>query len=313
MAESLPSSVSAFSHRRTRHDSTSTFVYHEEPDASNDFSNDSAFADRNRSFERRSISDVGDFEFGIEDEEDSADRDYMARHDDFMLRRCSSTQSRSSSHARLLRRDSTATVASGRSEGRSSQKIYMANENLTIAVAGFKTSTMGLAIYLSLCVLTGGVAFLVYRWLPRLYIGTVGRPSLLKDCKWTVIENQWGEVAIHPVRIQKYGRPVSTIFGSPKKPFLHAMDDDDDTPIDHLRSLDYRYVRLHFHPVKDKFILSAGWKDPGWVDVRRVRSGLDTDEKAIRDVIFGSNLIDISQKTVGQLLVDEVTQHVSLG
>jgi cation-transporting ATPase 13A3/4/5 len=35
MAESLPSSVSAFSHRRTRADSTTSFLYYED-DAAND-------------------------------------------------------------------------------------------------------------------------------------------------------------------------------------------------------------------------------------------------------------------------------------
>ncbi|KAG8413269.1 hypothetical protein J3458_012852 [Metarhizium acridum] len=306
VAESLPSSVSAFSHRRARAGSTASFTYYEEPEIREREEQPGAFTDLSESFVRRSLSDLGDLEFGIEDEEDSADREYLATHDDYMLRRRSSAKSRDSVHAHLLRRDSTATVASARAEGRNSQKVYMANEDLTIVVAGFRTSTAGFLIYTALCFLTGGLAFLLLRWLPRWYISIVGRPCSLRNCDWVVIENQWGELSIIQVTTQEYGRPVSSVFGIPEKPFLNSLDDDNDPLIDHLRSLDYRYVRLYFHPIKDQFVMSAGWKDPEWTDARLVRSGLDSDDKTIREAIFGNNLIDIEQKTISQLLVEEV-------
>lgn len=298
--------MSAFSHRRARADSTASFTYYEEPELPEDGQEPETFADLNESFVRRSISDLGDLEFGIDDEDDSADREYLATHDDYMLRRCSSSQSRDSVHARLLRRDSTATAASARPDGRTNQKIYIANEDLTIVVAGFRTNTAGYLVYMSLCLLTGGIAFLLLRWLPQWYIGLVGRPCPLRHCDWVVIENQWGELVTIPVTAKEYGRPVSSVFGIPEKSFLYGLDDDNDPLIDCLRSLDYRYVRLYFHPLKDKFVMSAGWKDPEWTDARLVRSGLDSDDKSIREIIFGNNLIDIEQKTISQLLVDEV-------
>ncbi|KHN95426.1 uncharacterized protein MAM_06703 [Metarhizium album ARSEF 1941] len=306
VAESLPSSVSAFSHRRARAGSTASFTYYEEPEVPEGEEEPDIFTNLNESFVRRSLSDLGDLEFGIDDEEDSADREYLATHDDYMLRRRSSAQSRDSVHVHLLRRDSTATVASARTEGRSSQKMYMANEDLTIVVAGFQTSKAGFLIYTVLCFITGGIAFLLLRWLPRWYISIVGRLCPLRQCDWVVIENQWGELSIIKVTTLEYGRPVSSVFGIPEKPFLNSLDDENDPLIDDLRSLDYRYVRLYFHPVKDKFVMSSGWKDPEWTDVRLVRSGLDSDDKAIREAIFGHNLIDIEQKTIGQLLIDEV-------
>lgn len=306
VAESLPTSVSAFSHRRARADSTASFTYYEESDFDTGAENENEdFAELSDGFMRRSISDLGDLEFGMEDDEDSADREYMATHHDFILRRCSSTQSRDSVHARLLRRDSTATAASARADGRSTQKIYMANEDITIVVAGFRTSKIGFLLYISICILTSGLAFLLLRWLPRLYVATVGRSCPLRDCEWTVVESQWGELVIIQVTAQEYGRPISSVFGVPEKPMLYGLDDENDPIVDHLRSLDYRYVRLYYHPIKDKFIMSAGWKDPDWSDTRLVRAGLDSDEKAIREIIFGTNLIDIKQKSIGQLLVDE--------
>lgn len=183
----------------------------------------------------------------------------------------------------------------------------MANEDLTIAIAGFSTSYWGFAAYFLLCLITGGIAFLVLRWLPRWYVAILGRATALQRCDWVVIENQWGELAIVDVRSQDYGRPVSSVFGASEKLLSYGLDDENDPLLEDLRTLEYRYVRFFYHPIKDKFILSLGWKDPDWTDVRLVRSGLDSDEKTMREQIFGSNLIDIEQKSASKLLVDEVS------
>jgi hypothetical protein len=55
---------------------------------------------------------------------------------------------------------------------------------------------------------------------------------------------------------------------------------------------------------------TTGWKDPAWTDVRSVRPGIDGDEKENRELVFGKNLIDIKQKSIPQLLVDEVFRRL---
>lgn len=274
---------------------------------------ESVFEDDDR-FSRRRSSDIDDLEFGAvdhdeeeEEDDDSSDRHYQASRDDYVLRRRSSTYSRSSVHAHLLRKDSNATVGSFRLHGRTNQKIYMVNEDLTIVVAGFRTSQVGSIIYFLLCIFTLGIAFLLFRWLPKWYVSVLGRQCPLRECDWVVIENQWGEFAIMPVRSQPYERPLSSVFGLSEKHFSDSLEEDNDPILDDLRTLDYRYVRLCFNPLKDKFVISSGWKDPNWTDVRLVRAGLDSDEKGVREVVFGNNLIDIEQKSTGQLLVDEAS------
>lgn len=258
-------------------------------------------------------SDLGQIDFAVDViddfddfDEDSADATYQASEGDYALRRRSSTQSRISVRAALLRRDSTATAGSSRPNGRSSQKVYMTNEDLTIAVAGFRTGKVRSFVYICLCICTLGLAYLICRWFPRCYVAVVGQPCALKDCEWVVIENQWGELALVPVTVQQYGRPVSTVFGFPDKIPAYGLDDETDPLLDTLRTVDYRYVRFYFHPLKDKFVLCSGWKDANWTDVRLARAGMDGEEKLMRETIFGSNLIDIQQKSIGQLLVDEV-------
>ena len=179
MAESLPSSVSAFTHRRARADSTTSFTfYQEEPD-------ESPIIDEEDSHS----SDLGDIRFGEEvDEEDWPDLERRTSENDYVLHRRTSTLSRGSVHSRLLRRDSALSTGNGFGTGRTNQKIYMANEDLYIVVAGFRTSITGLAIYTLACAMTLGLAWLLFRWLPRWHIKLVGRPAPLRECQWVVIE-----------------------------------------------------------------------------------------------------------------------------
>jgi cation-transporting P-type ATPase 13A2 len=114
------------------------------------------------------------------------------------------------------------------------------------------------------------------------------------------------------VTSQPYNRPLSTVFGSPEKMLAQLLEDDADPLLPELRVLNYRYVRLFFHPLKDKFIISTGWKDPNWTRIRSLRAGIDGEEKSQREVVFGSNIIDIEQKSIPQLLVDEVSSRSRL-
>jgi cation-transporting ATPase 13A3/4/5 len=65
-------------------------------------------------------------------------------------------------------------------------------------------------------------------------------------------------------------------------------------------------MRFCYHPLKDHFVQCNSWKDPAWTDVKSIRDGIGSEEKENRELVFGKNLIDIKQKTIPQLLVDEV-------
>jgi cation-transporting ATPase 13A3/4/5 len=136
------------------------------------------------------VGDLGDVGFCVEpeDDEDSADLEQLADADDYVMHRRSSTQSRGSVHSRLLRRSSGVSASSGFGLGRSSQKLYIASEDLTIVIAGFRTSVIGLSIYVFICVSTLGLGWLLFRWLPRWQVKVVGQPSPLRECQWVVIE-----------------------------------------------------------------------------------------------------------------------------
>ncbi|KAF2474203.1 uncharacterized protein BDR25DRAFT_323219 [Lindgomyces ingoldianus] len=282
MSESVPTSISSFAHRRPRADSTTSFTYYDDDRDSEEGVEEEAIAEE--------YGDIADYDQYAEELDD-----LEAGRAPSLLRRKSSGYSRRSIEAPLLRRHSASSADSAERwrGGRISQKVYILTEDLTIVVAGFKTSTIGFAIYMVLCTITVGLAWLLFRWLPRWRVAMTGRPVPLRDCDWVVIENQWGEFAVQYVNQRTYGRSISTVFGDLEKVPYGDYDEDSDPVISQLHSLDYRYIRFCYHPLKDKFILTNTWKDPAWTD------------RDYRELVFGRNMIDIEEKSVGQLLVDE--------
>lgn len=173
MGESVPTSISSFAHRRGRSDSTASFTYYQEDDDDPSQPSD----------ESAIIDDESETHF---EEDSSVDLESGELAE---IRRPSTAQSRDSVHDRLLRSDS------GRTDGtnagklhKTSQKIYVITEDLTIVVAGFRTSTLGYAVYCTICSLTLGLGYLLFRWLPRWQVRLIGTPSPLRECGWVVIE-----------------------------------------------------------------------------------------------------------------------------
>ncbi|KAF1957513.1 hypothetical protein CC80DRAFT_443816 [Byssothecium circinans] len=299
VSESVTTSITSFAHRRrrSRADSIASFAYYENDRDSEDEAEEEAIAE-----------EYGDIEYnGFVDEDwDDLEAQTPPVRPSFR-RKSSGHSSRRSVDAPLLRRTSSrSSVGSGDWRGnKTSQKIYILSEDLTIVIAGFKTSTVGFGVYLLLCTITAGIAWLLMRWIPKWRVSLVGRPAPLAECDWLVIENQWGDFVLQKVEVQSYGRSLSTVFGDDEKRHRLDYDEDADPVIGQLRILDYRYIRFCYHPVKDKFISANTWKDPSWTNVTKLRDGLDSEERDYRQLVFGTNAIDIAEKSVGQLLVDE--------
>ena len=104
-----------------------------------------------------------------------------------------------------------------------------------------------------------------------------------------------------------YGHALSTVFGSkPLNRRNSTFDEDDDPVLNEFCYLDYRYIRLCFQPFRDKFLLCSDWTDSTWTSVKAMRIGLDNEERHTREQVFDNNEIDIQEKSMPQLLVDEV-------
>lgn len=309
MSESVPSSITSFAHRRPRQGSMSSFTYFQEETESPQWSDEEAV------------------EAGSEDEEESpgaSTPDLEAGSFKSSRRKSSGYNHVSAERPLLTQHDSTASgTRSHGPRGTFSQKLYLVTEDLTIVIAGFKTDKLGYGAYIGLCMLTAGLTYLLLRWMPRWLIRLVGSPMPLGECDWVVIEvsswtghkssrsmakhgqNQWGEFTVHSVCRQAYGHALSTVFDSPGKEASQNLEDEDPV-LEYLCHVDYRYMRLFYHPIEDRFLICNGWKDPSWTDSGLLRLGLDADERDQRDQVFGKNIIEVTQKSIPQLLLDEV-------
>ena len=107
-------------------------------------------------------------------------------------------------------------------------------------------------------------------------------------------------------RVRNTATPCPPVFNPPGKEKVNGHRYDDDPEVDTLRYLDYRYMRLIYNPLEDKFVLNNDWWDSQWTDVKALRAGLDSEERDPRDQVFGKNMIEIREKSIPQLLMDEV-------
>lgn len=184
------------------------------------------------------------------------------------------------------------------------QRYYLAEEDLVIGIAGYQNCLWKIAVYYLLCIVTGGLGYLVMRWVPKYRVNLMGNRSPLGAADWLVIENEFGELSIVDIDKFKFGEPLSS--------FLVTTNDDDDSivvddpmiPVIH--SFKYRYLKFFYNPVEDLFKTNSNWYDPHWLNHKYLKDGISQSMQERRVAIFDENNIEIEEKSVVQLLMDEV-------
>ncbi|KAG5287083.1 cation-transporting ATPase [Histoplasma ohiense] len=293
VSESIPSSSASFVPRRSRRESQLSFTYFRETSEVPEWAVVDAVGDE----DEVASGYAGGNEVDIEEAPLSPSRASMDSH-----------VARDSFDAPLLHRDESpeGSVRRQSLDEVTSQKIYVATEDLTVVIAGFNTSISGYLLYLTVCFLSCGLGYLLFRWLPRWRTRLIGTPTPLCRCQWAVVEDQWSQLTVHEVVSQPYDRPLSTVFGAPAKEVdTPIFDEEYDPVISTLRFLDFRYIRFYYHPAEYRFLQCTGWKDPSWTSIKALRIGLTAEERDFREQIFGPNIIDIRQKSIPQIMIDE--------
>ncbi|CAO1631581.1 unnamed protein product [Sympodiomycopsis kandeliae] len=86
-----------------------------------------------------------------------------------------------------------------------------------------------------------------------------------------------------------------------------------------LTMMSYRYTRFFLHPPTGRWRMIKDWRDPMWGAGANVADGISWDAEKDRTALFGRNEIEIEDKGVIRLLIDEVLhpfyifQVVSIG
>ncbi|ODV92055.1 hypothetical protein CANCADRAFT_30324 [Tortispora caseinolytica NRRL Y-17796] len=309
ISESIPSSVSAFHHRYSTSESVNEERFHfftrdelEDAPIGSEYDNEQAsdyFSDMESEFlsenyhARRSSRRryTQDSEMIVHDPYDDDDRHTWIDGENIM------DEPLLASHLRPRRQSEE--------EPLTYQKFYLEEEDVMIVIAGYNTQWCFLIAYYCTCIVTLGLAFLFFRWFPRYWIKFVGRSEPLSSCQWVVIENQWGEMTVTDVNTLDYGFRLSSVFNLPSEN-LDNNPDFLDPVLQDLRSFSYRYTRFFYNPLEDMFLINVHWKDHVWQDLWEARSGIDSTIQKSRQVVFGSNVIDIEEKSIMQLLIGEV-------
>ena len=196
------------------------------------------------------------------------------------------------------------------------QRFYIAEEDLVVGIAGFRTSKFGKICYYLMSVITLGLFYLLLRWVPRYKVRLCGKKTHLAKAEWVVVENEFGELSIIEVSRRWYNRPLSTLLSMDK-----IADITEDIPNHHQRhhheskenpnipimiSFSYRYFNLIYSPIEDLFKINSNWTDADWLSLSSIQKGLPTSVVEDRMLAFGRNNINLKQKTSLEILFDEV-------
>ncbi|KAF9941951.1 hypothetical protein BGZ67_003522 [Mortierella alpina] len=125
-----------------------------------------------------------------------------------------------------------------------------------------------------------------------------------------VVQNEYGQLSTERIFTKYYGGPIDSVFspGQMEKPQGDDTYDETVTTgmLHDMRYFDYQYIRFIYNPSVQKFMQNSHWKDPDWSRAANCERGIGRETHQERTMVFGQNLIDIKEKTVGQLLVQEV-------
>jgi cation-transporting ATPase 13A2 len=191
-----------------------------------------------------------------------------------------------------------------------SQRFYLAEEDLVIGIAGYTNSMWKTVFYYFICVFTLGIGYLILRWTPKYRVNLMGNKSPLGLADWCVIENEFGELAIVRITKRRLNERLSSFLtlADLKSDLdeIQLQSKERDPVISSMHSFTYRYIKFFYSPVEDLFKTNSNWYDVHWLNVKNTNEGVLQSAQEQRLLIFDENKIDIEEKTVIQLLTDEV-------
>ncbi|QLQ79504.1 hypothetical protein HG537_0C01510 [Torulaspora globosa] len=192
------------------------------------------------------------------------------------------------------------------------QRFYISEEDLVIGIAGYKTSRLRFWFFRFLCVVTGGLFYLLMRWMPYYKVKIYGIKVPLAIAEWVIVESEYGDFNCIEVKRQWYNRPMSTLLPMAPPPLeangssfnMHRITElNPSIPI--LISFEYRYITFIYSPLEDIFRTNNNWSDPDWTDLASVHRGLTRGVCEDRLLAFGKNHINLKVKTTSQVFFDE--------
>ncbi|KAK4054952.1 hypothetical protein OIO90_003293 [Microbotryomycetes sp. JL221] len=107
------------------------------------------------------------------------------------------------------------------------QSIYILDEDLPLRFNGLTVSKLKTVLWWAGCVLSCGMLWLIGRWLPNIWIKSVGRPGQFDEASYIVVETVYHEPQVLPIQTLRFPRPLplASIFPPSVKPPPAHRDD----------------------------------------------------------------------------------------
>ncbi|KAJ3281726.1 hypothetical protein HK104_011310, partial [Borealophlyctis nickersoniae] len=194
------------------------------------------------------------------------------------------------------------------------EQKYEVEEELSVLIAAHRTSQPKLVLYYLFCILSGGVLYILCRWFTKLelWFKTVRCP--LADATVVSLTSEWGEIEVERVKKDSFDGTVGDVF-----PFSEARKAREvevfgikdeaarSAAMPCLIHFEYRYIRFILNPMTGQFEPNWTWSDPGWTSINKALEGLNGSRIIEqRRLIFGRNAVNIKEKPILRLAVDEV-------
>ncbi|QSL66666.1 hypothetical protein MERGE_001050 [Pneumocystis wakefieldiae] len=195
------------------------------------------------------------------------------------------------------------------SEDKYIQEIKLDDENYLI-ISGFNISKIRQFIYYICCILSAQFIYLIFLWVPKWKVRFIFKRAPLDSCEWVAIENKYKETTLLKIKKEDHGNLIFSIYEGFQDIYEKFQNEGKKFENFYLRYVDYSYIRVIYSPEQQKFLPSYTWKDPHrMLSIEDISKGLTTHTKNIREVIFGKNIIDIQEKSVFRLLVNEILHY----
>ncbi|KAI5951431.1 hypothetical protein KGF54_004505 [Candida jiufengensis] len=180
------------------------------------------------------------------------------------------------------------------------QRYYLAEEDLVIGIAGYRDNWLKKVIYNILCIGTFGIAYLILRWFPKYRINIMGTKCALGAADWCVIENEFGELQIQQITSKRFDEKLSDFL------INSEIDIEKDPVVPNIHFFIYRYIKFFYDPMEDIFRTNSNWYDGRWLNIKNLKDGISQGTYEERIKIFQENSIEVQEKSIVQLLADEI-------
>ncbi|KAJ3186722.1 hypothetical protein HDU85_007542 [Gaertneriomyces sp. JEL0708] len=195
------------------------------------------------------------------------------------------------------------------------EQEYEVDEDTSIRISGYHWSRSRSFLYKALCFATAGLFWLLCRWFPRWELKMTMARCPLSVASNVAVENQWKQLQVLPVKRKPFGGSLADAFertgvtkaGDALGAESGKAPDMRNIALPFLISFEYRYVRFMFNPLTGLYQPNQYWRDYRWHSVDKALAGID-GEKIVRErrTMFGENAVEIEEKPVFRLLMDEV-------